>query len=194
MSIEGHRRIYRAMLVVFPKGFRTRFGDEMERSFVDQLHHSGSLSRLWISTFGDLARSLSCEQMEENMRKGYLVGLLGAMLAVAGSIGLIQGRRDTAAGISPALFGGGLIIVAMVWVAVVFARSADRPGSLAIEGGSGAPASAVRHLKWLAIPIAVPGLVFGFFGLAWMAPTPGAVGVGLLALSAVVWKVFGGRL
>jgi len=46
----------------------------------------------------------------------------------------------------------------------------------------------VKHVKWIAIPIAALGLIFLFFGLIWQGAVQAGVAVALLALAATIWR------
>ena len=46
----------------------------------------------------------------------------------------------------------------------------------------------MQHIKWTAIPLAVVGLVFLFFGLIWQGAVQLGVAVALLALAATIWR------
>jgi hypothetical protein len=50
----------------------------------------------------------------------------------------------------------------------------------------------MRILKWVAVIPAALGVVFLFFAVVWTVWPQFLVGVGLLALAAVVWRVFAG--
>lgn len=47
--------------------------------------------------------------------------------------------------------------------------------------------------RWLAVIPLVPAAPFLFFGLAWLAPVQLLVGLGLILLAAVLWRVFAGK-
>jgi hypothetical protein len=51
----------------------------------------------------------------------------------------------------------------------------------------------MRNLRWLAVGPAAFGLVFLFVGLLWTEWPQFLVGVGLLVLASVVWRVFAGE-
>lgn len=190
-SVETQQRIYRVMLKLFPRGFRREYGAQMLQLFTDEMRRAPSPSRVWFATLNDLARSISYERMEDSMRKGYLAGLMGVIVMTVGLVGVVTGRRGD--GSNLAVLGLGLMVVALVGTAVIFKRSADQPSVVAAGAGT-ASRPMVAHLRWAAIPVAIPGLIFGFFGLAWMSPAPGMIGVGILAVSALIWRGFGGRL
>ena len=44
------------------------------------------------------------------------------------------------------------------------------------------------NLKWIAVPIAIVGLVFVFFGVIWAGVIQLAVAVALLAIAAAIWR------
>ena len=46
----------------------------------------------------------------------------------------------------------------------------------------------MQHLKWLALPIALIGLVFLFFGLIWQGAVQLGVAAALLAAAAAIWR------
>lgn len=46
----------------------------------------------------------------------------------------------------------------------------------------------MKHVKWIAIPIAALGLIFLFFGLIWQGAVQAGVAVALLALAATIWR------
>ncbi len=48
------------------------------------------------------------------------------------------------------------------------------------------------NLKWIAIPVAVLGLVFLFFGLIWAGAVQLAVAVALFAIAATIWRTTSG--
>jgi hypothetical protein len=46
----------------------------------------------------------------------------------------------------------------------------------------------MQHLKWIAVPLALFGLVFLFFGLIWQGAVQLGVAVALLTLAAGAWR------
>lgn len=46
----------------------------------------------------------------------------------------------------------------------------------------------MQHLKWLAVPLGLVGVVFLFFGLIWQGAVQLGVAVALLALAAAAWR------
>lgn len=50
----------------------------------------------------------------------------------------------------------------------------------------------MRHLKLTAIPLAIVGVVFLFFGLIWQGAVQLGVALALLALAAAVWRTTSG--
>ena len=184
------RRIYWAMLALHPRRFRTEYRAQMLQLFTDQLRYSPSRPRVWLSALKDLALSVSSQRLEESMRSNFIVALGGATLATVGLVGVVAGRPSGGLGALAASIG--LILVAVVGTAFLLRRSADQPSALGIEGGGMESRSVVGLLKWTAVPVAGLGLVFAFFGLAWGSAVHGGVAVVLLAVSALIWRGFGG--
>jgi hypothetical protein len=189
-GLELQRRIYRAMLALHPRRFRREYGAQMLQLFTDQLRHSASPPRVWMSAFNDLALSVSSERLEESMRSNFIIALGGATLATVGSVGVVTGRGGDGLGALAASIG--LIVVAVVGTAVMLRRAANQPSALAMGGGGMVSRSVVGLLKWAAVPVAGLGLVFAFFGVAWGSAVHSGVAVGLLAFSGLIWKGFGG--
>ena len=91
-----HERIYRALLRLYPAGFRAQFADEMVQLFIDQLRAAGA-TRTWPRALGDLAvtaasertrkdrtlaRSLDASPSRSSRLLG-LAGILGGIVLVA---------------------------------------------------------------------------------------------------------------
>jgi predicted permease len=57
-------RVYRALLLLYPRDFRRRFGDDMCEVFRDRLHHDGdSIARVWLRTAADVVASVAREHL-----------------------------------------------------------------------------------------------------------------------------------
>ncbi len=50
----------------------------------------------------------------------------------------------------------------------------------------------MERLKWLGVPCALLGIVFLFFALLWTEWPQFLVGLGLVMLGALVWRLFSG--
>lgn len=50
----------------------------------------------------------------------------------------------------------------------------------------------MRNLRWVAVPVSVLGLVFGFFGVMWTGAVQLAVAAALLVLAAAIWRTTAG--
>ena len=191
-GLEGQRRLYRAMLTLHPKQFRREYGDLMVQLFSDQLRDARSSSRVWSSTVRDLAVSVSSERLEDSMRSSFVVALGGAMLAMVGSVGVVTGGNRAAP--STFAFGAGLMVIAIVGAAVLLRRLANQPSALAVSpAGMAVTRSPIQLLRWLAVPVAIVGLILAFFGLAWGSAVEAGAAAGVLAVSALIWRGFGGR-
>jgi uncharacterized protein YjiS (DUF1127 family) len=67
-------RLYRALLVVYPKEFRDAYGAQLEQTFADlcreKVERGGSagLARLWVRTLFDLASTATVQRFHERRR------------------------------------------------------------------------------------------------------------------------------
>ncbi len=81
------QRLYRLLLLAYPRTFRRRFGDEMAQAFAD-LASRTSRRRLWPHTLADLALSVPHQRLESLMdrfspgARAYVVFALAAISVV----------------------------------------------------------------------------------------------------------------
>jgi hypothetical protein len=68
-------------------------------------------------------------------------------------------------------------------------HSGFEPASSSQAAGNHHQEHHMQHLKWLAVPLALLGLVFLFFGLIWQGAVQLGVAVALLALAAAAWRI-----
>lgn len=84
--------LYRHLLRLYPKSFRSEYGEEMRRLHHDlRVHRGGSGFRLFTSTVGDVVRSAPKLRLEEGMSRhpGRTRAVVTILLAIA-LIGLIM--------------------------------------------------------------------------------------------------------
>src|SRR5579864_4701509 len=70
-------RVYRALLKVYPKRYRERFGEQMGQLFADQLRASDTpkkFARVWLRTLADLARTVPARHLEPPAPHGHPFG------------------------------------------------------------------------------------------------------------------------
>ena len=61
-------KLYRILMVLYPKSFRRNYQGQMEQAFRDQLRDSKDHRRLWLHTLYDLLQSAPALDWEENMQ------------------------------------------------------------------------------------------------------------------------------
>ena len=62
-----HDRAFRALMRLLPAEFRADYGREMEGHFRDERHDAAGavgLTRLWLATFADVARTAPAEHLD----------------------------------------------------------------------------------------------------------------------------------
>ena len=100
---NGHVRVYRALLRLYPASFRLRFAEEMVLLFDDQLRDAkldsvavGTL-RTWARIIGDLLVTATAEHLRDDrsmagslaVRPSHLTRLLGVLGVVGGAVILV---------------------------------------------------------------------------------------------------------
>ena len=69
--MNGHVRLYRMLLVVYPKQHRSEYGESMAQLARDRLRDEGGgvrTARIWAALLSDLATSAARERMESSMQ------------------------------------------------------------------------------------------------------------------------------
>jgi hypothetical protein len=111
-SVTRHQSVYRALLVLYPRSFRDRYGQPMAQLFGDRLRDVGT--RAWLRTIADLLRTVPVERIEATMdrlRRSAGARVVALAVAVLGAALLVMG------------FGGGVaIVVTLAVVAILFAQ------------------------------------------------------------------------
>ena len=168
--MNGHVRLYRMLLVVYPKQHRSEYGESMAQLARDRLRDEGGgvrTSRVWAALLSDLATSAVRERMESPMqafKSGWwrlAAVLIGTVLAVAG----VDGLFDPAEGAwyQWTLGRGALVAAPMLIVAgLIVRRRHRRNGSIMVAVGLLPGAAAIVLFWW------PPFLVFGIFSICTM--------------------------
>lgn len=179
-------RLYRALLVLYPRAFRDRFGDEMGQTFADLLVHraGGRPARVWPRVVLDLAVSAGSERAGQLRGPGS--GRALGLAAMAAPVAVVA----TGAGGSSMLVPFLLLIALPAFGAVqlLAARLVRRTtGALAIERIVTGTAAFVPGGVWLAragdgrgywvVAVLLLSLVCGFGLAAAWAVTTLAVGL-----------------
>jgi hypothetical protein len=120
-----NRRVYELLLWLYPRQFRTRYGDEMARLFADQLADARAgrgdgVARAWIRALGDVVASAAGEHLRRDqhvaqslamfrptrfMRLLGLIGIVGALLLLAGFVTFEPFERAEVSTLRIAWFG-----------------------------------------------------------------------------------------
>ncbi|MGI9023490.1 MAG: hypothetical protein ACR2HV_09735 [Acidimicrobiales bacterium] len=152
-SVARQRALYRALLGLYPRSFRTGYAEPMAQVFGDQLRQAGA--RAWLRTVPDLARTVPAERIDAMMAR------LGPGGRVAALAFVVLGACVVAVG-----FGGGPVVV--VAVAVVAVLVSQRRMFASIPGGDRAPLRHAVVQAWWA-PVA------GLLGLAMLVAGVGTI-------------------
>lgn len=109
-------RLYRALLRVYPRGFRDDYGPDMVQLFTDQLRDERP-ARVWARGLIDLAITIPARYLEAHMNRlpNPAVPALFAAISVAGVLfGVVSGSNlgMLAVGLSVAATAGALALLA----------------------------------------------------------------------------------
>lgn len=139
---DRHQALYRAFVTLYPRSFRTDYGDPMVQLFADRVRDVGA--KAWLRALPDLARTVPVERIEAVMsRLGPRARVLALAFAVLG-----------ATAVSIGIGGGGVLIIAVAVVAVLVSQR-HLFGSL---GGERAPLRHAVVQAWWAPVAALLGL------------------------------------
>lgn len=182
----------RAALLAYPKEFRTDFGAEYARTVDDLVAHGGRSDLGSALLIASEALTVGPRMRWENLMSSTRI-MLSAVVGFVALAALAAG--STATGI----FAASVILLLLLQLA-----GRDRPiaaiedanprsrWSRLLNPQTTTKESAVKHLRWLALPVLGPGLVFLFFGLIWTELPQLGVGVVLVAVAASLWRVTAG--
>jgi hypothetical protein len=137
-SLSVSVRVYRALLVAYPKAFRKHYETQMVQVFRDstrEAYHHGGMSGvidLWLHTFADLVVTALMERIME--RSQYMfspkVILWGGLASLFGGLFLILAGLSTN---SPAPLVLALVL-GLGGLASLYSRQAGQGGKLALAG------------------------------------------------------------
>ena len=145
-AVARHRSVYRALLVLYPRSFRDRYGEPMAQLFGDRVREVGA--RAWLPTIADLFRTVTVERVEsamERLRRSTGARVVVLAVAVLGAGVLVTG-----------LGGGGVAIVLACAVALTLLWQRRLFASL--PGGERAPLRHAVVQAWWAPVAALLGL------------------------------------
>src|SRR4051794_9896203 len=164
-SLTGSQRIYRSLLLLYPRAFRQVFGADMVQVFGDRLREEGAASRrgsvaVWFSTLIDLFKSAPLQRMEKSMTREAAFGVLFVLFVAFGAIVFALGSS-----------GPGIVIGLALLVASGIAlgvSGALRKGNAA----RGGPAGPIGIREWWVVLAAVMGAVELIAGIGQLVSEP----------------------
>lgn len=166
-SLSGHQRLYRTLLLAYPRAFRQVYGADMVQVFGDRLRDERERSgrrasvRVWFLTLLDLFKTAPLQRMEKTMtREAAFAVMFAILLAVA----VAASAMGIGGGVLP--IGMILLMVAVVGMAMNGAFKRDRRG-----GGGGAGKLGLRD--WWVVVGALAGIaqIVAFTGELVRTPT-----------------------
>lgn len=144
LSVDRHRTLYRALLLLYPRGFRRAYGESMAQVFADCVRAHGP--RVWLRTVPDLVRTVPTERIEAVMaRVGHGVRPVALVFVVFAAVVVAVGA------------GRGAFLVALL--ALIVALASQRSVLMSLTSGERAPLRHAVVQAWWA-PVA------GFLGAA----------------------------
>jgi hypothetical protein len=155
-SLSVSMRIYRALLVAYPKGFRDHYEKQMVQVFRDSLREAYRLSGtpgvidLWLHTCADLFVTALIERISEGSQ--YMFS--PKVVLWSGGAGMFSGILWMMAGLAP-LSGGTTTVLALILglggLVGLFSRQSGQGGRLGLAGfvlGLLGTSTAVVFLCW----------------------------------------------
>jgi len=178
-SLAAHRRIYRTLLLLYPRAFRQVYGADMVQVFGDRLRDERKISRrratvaLWLRTLLDLFKTAPVQRMEKKMSREAAIAILFTMVLVVAVAAFAMGIGGLA--INLAL--GALIITAIA----LGASGVFRRGNARNAG----PAGKLGLRDWWVVLAGIMGVVEISFGVAQLISDPKIENVAALAVLSV---------
>jgi hypothetical protein len=99
-SLARHQRIYRTLLLAYPRAFRQVYGADMVQVFGDRLRDSRARSgrrasiRVWLLTLLDLFATAPLERMERKMSREAAFGMVFVLLLALAAASYMLGTEE----------------------------------------------------------------------------------------------------
>jgi hypothetical protein len=178
-SLARHQRIYRKLLLAYPRAFRQVYGAEMVQVFGDRLREVRERTgrhadaRVWAGTLLDLFKSAPVQRMERTMSREAAIAIVFAMTLIA-AIALF------AMGI------GGPVINISLGALIVAAIALGASGAFRKERARNAePAGKIGAREWWVVLAGVMAVVEIGFVVAQLIRDPKIENVGALAIVGI---------
>ena len=118
-SLARHKRIYRTLLLLYPRAFRQVFGADMVQVFGDMLREERERSRprastvVWLRTLLDLFKTAPLQRMEKPLSREVAFGILFVLGLAFAPVAMTLGFRSPGISITlGALVAAGIGLVA----------------------------------------------------------------------------------
>jgi hypothetical protein len=145
-----HIRVYRALLLLYPRSFRRSYREPMLQLFRDCVQDAGA--RVWLRTVPDLVRTVPALRLEAVMSGPRTAArLLALVLIVLGAVVV-------------ALGAGGPVAVAAIAVVVLAVLAVGRGALVPVFRGERAPLRRALVQTWWAPLAGLLGAAMIFFG------------------------------
>lgn len=149
-DLSRHQRVYRTVLLVYPRAFRQVYGADMVQVFGDHLREcreregrAGTL-RVWTRTMLDVFRTAPIERMEVRMSREALFALVYGLILLVGVVTVVLG------------LGGPLVAIPII--AVLIAGAAFLTTRTKDRVTEDAPAPGFTAVQWWLIPAVLMGV------------------------------------
>jgi hypothetical protein len=163
--VSIHERVYRLLLVAYPKQHRREYGDAMVQLLRDRLRDEGGglrTSLVWIQVVADLVRTALVERMETRMnmlRQAWwraAAGLIAVAIVFLGIGNLFGGDPGPLYG--KVLAAAAAVAFAITILGGLYFRKRDRVRSSMMIGVAVLPASVLTIMFWWP-PVAAIGVL-----------------------------------
>ena len=165
-SLARHQRIYRKLLLAYPRAFRQVYGADMVQVFGDRLRdervHTGRRARVrvWLLTLLDLFKSAPVQRLEKKMSREASFGILFVLFLAFAAVAFMLGSRGPGVAVSL-----GVLIAAAIALGV--------SGSLRRKNAVGTgPAGKIGLRQWWVVLAAIMGAVELFMGIGQLIRDP----------------------
>jgi hypothetical protein len=146
-----HLRVYRALLLLYPRSFRRSYREPMLQLFRDCVQDAGA--RVWLRTVPDLVRTVPAQRIEAVMSARHSgTRVVGLALLVLGAVVVALGV-------------GGPAVVAALLILFVAVLVAGRGALLPVFRGERAPLRYAVRQTWWAPVAALLGVAMLLFGI-----------------------------
>ena len=126
MNAQRSVSVYRHLSALYPKTFRTEYGDDLVAMVAEQLRDERA-TRVWLSTIRDLVVTVPSQHLEAKMNRPapQTVAMIAAGVTVAALVLAVVAGTGPVVGVFLLAAVAALVVATLAWKA---ARPADRNG------------------------------------------------------------------